>query len=81
MREISDISSLSKITVHRVLTDELGMINVCARWVARTDSEAGSEENNNYNKQEMLQYVTNAPEGPLCVTHLLIMLYLSVMFR
>ena len=29
----------------------------------------------------MLQYVTNAPEGPLCVTHLLIMLYLSVMFR
>ena len=32
-------------------------------------------------KQEMLQYVTNAPEGPLCATHLLIMLYLSVMFR
>ena len=32
-------------------------------------------------KQEMLQYVTDAPEGPLCATHLLIMLYLSVMFR
>ena len=32
-------------------------------------------------KQEMLQYVANAPEGPLCATHLLIMLYLSVMFR
>ena len=32
-------------------------------------------------KQGMLQYVTNAPEGPLCATHLLIMLYLSVMFR
>ena len=32
-------------------------------------------------KQEMLQYVTNAPEGPLYATHLLIMLYLSVMFR
>ena len=32
-------------------------------------------------KQEMLQYVTDAPEGPLCTTHLLIMLYLSVMFR
>ena len=32
-------------------------------------------------KQEMLQYVTNAPEGPLCAIHLLIMLYLSVMFR
>ena len=32
-------------------------------------------------KQEMLQYVTNAPEGPLCATHLLVMLYFSVMFR
>ena len=32
-------------------------------------------------QQEMLQYVTDAPEGPLCTTHLLIMLYLSVMFR
>ena len=32
-------------------------------------------------KKEMLQYVTDAPEGPLCTTHLLIMLYLSVMFR
>ena len=32
-------------------------------------------------KQEMLQYVTNAPEGPLCATHLLIMLYLSVKFH
>ena len=32
-------------------------------------------------EQEMLQYVTDAPEGPLCATHLLIMLYLSVMFR
>ena len=31
-------------------------------------------------KQEMLQYVTNAPDGPLCATHLLIMFYLSVMF-
>ena len=31
-------------------------------------------------KQEMLQYVTDAPEGPLCTIHLLIMLYLSVMF-
>ena len=29
----------------------------------------------------MLQYVTNAPEGPLCATHLLIKLYLSVKFR
>ena len=29
----------------------------------------------------MLQYVTDAPEGPLCATHILIMLYLSVMFR
>ena len=32
-------------------------------------------------KQEMLQYITNAPKGPLCTTHLLIMLYLSVMFH
>ena len=32
-------------------------------------------------KQDMLQYVTNAPEGPLCATHLLIMLYLSVKLR
>ena len=32
-------------------------------------------------KQEMLRYVTYAPEGPLCATHLLIMLYLSVVFR
>ena len=32
-------------------------------------------------QQEMLQYVTNAPESPLCATHLLIMLYLSVVFR
>ena len=29
----------------------------------------------------MLQDVTNAPEVPLRATHLLIMLYLSVMFR
>ena len=34
-----------------------------------------------YKKQEMLQYVTNAPEGPLCAIHPLNMLYLSVMFR
>ena len=39
----------------------------------------GHFENNP--KQEMLLYVTDAPEGPLCATHLLIMLYLSVMFR
>ena len=32
-------------------------------------------------EQEMLQYGTDAPDGPLCATHLLIMLYLSVMFR
>ena len=33
-----------------------------------------------HQKQEMLQYVTDAPKVPYA-THLLIMLYLSVMFR
>ena len=50
---------------------------------------AGDRVSNFFNKESkskiktrnVTQYVTDAPEGPLCATHLLIMLYLSVMFR
>ena len=48
---------------------------------AYTISSPGAFGSGELKKQEMLQYVTNAPEGPLCVTYLLIMFYLSVMFR
>ena len=53
------------------------MIQVRQRIIMKNQALFSSEDKS---KQEMLQYVTNAPEGPLCTTHLLIMLYLSVMF-
>ena len=33
VRELADMESISKSGVHRVLTENLGMRNLCARWV------------------------------------------------
>ena len=54
---------------------------VVSFWSYRFSTERQRNRRDNKKKQEMLQYVTDAPGGPLCATHLLIMLYLSVMFR
>jgi oligoribonuclease (3'-5' exoribonuclease) len=35
VREISEIVDISKTTVHRIMSDELNMSRVCARWVPR----------------------------------------------
>ena len=41
VRELADITGLSKSSVQRILTEELSMSHVCARWVPRllTDDE------------------------------------------